>query len=199
MWIKAIINHFWWSCASCNGNAKELKEKWVSILYHITNRHRWEDAEIFKRCQHKKLTKMEQLQKPFLKLHSPTYIVLEKIVLDKATLSDLKYLTNFNHTGTLEVYHSLYNKYCPKWLHFSYNGMIARSQLAVLDFNSGVGSQQAVTKAGNLRYKQQFSRVTQNWVVKKVSSKKERMYIKHLMDFVIHIKLTKEQFPVPVM
>ena len=26
-WIKAIINHFWWSCATCFGNAKELKEK----------------------------------------------------------------------------------------------------------------------------------------------------------------------------
>ena len=74
---------------------------------------------------------------------------------------------------TLEIYHSLYNKYCPKRLHFSYNGMIARPQLAVLDFNSGVGPQQAVIKAGNLRYKQQFSHVTQFWIAKKVSSKKE--------------------------
>ena len=37
-WIKTIINHFWWSCATCNKNAKELKEKWLSILYHITGR-----------------------------------------------------------------------------------------------------------------------------------------------------------------
>jgi len=33
--------------------------------------------------------------------------------------------------------------------------MIARSQLAVLDFNCGVGLNQAVTKSGKLRYKQQ--------------------------------------------
>ena len=26
-WIKAIINHFWWCCASCHGNVVDLKEK----------------------------------------------------------------------------------------------------------------------------------------------------------------------------
>ena len=40
-WIKAIINHFWWCCASCEGDPKNLKEKWLGILYHITDRHRW--------------------------------------------------------------------------------------------------------------------------------------------------------------
>ena len=41
--IKSVINHLWWCCATCNGDAKELKEKWVSILYHVRNQHRWED------------------------------------------------------------------------------------------------------------------------------------------------------------
>ena len=63
----------------------------------------------------------------------------EKNCLNKRLLNDFKYLTNFNHTGTLEVYHSLYNKYSPKCLYFSYPVMIARAQLVVLDFNSGVG------------------------------------------------------------
>ncbi|XP_057308001.1 uncharacterized protein LOC130645895 [Hydractinia symbiolongicarpus] len=26
-WVKAVINHFWWCCASCNGNVVELREK----------------------------------------------------------------------------------------------------------------------------------------------------------------------------
>ena len=38
-WIKAIVNHFWWCCASCGGNDKELEEKWTSILYHMNDRH----------------------------------------------------------------------------------------------------------------------------------------------------------------
>ena len=54
-WIKAIINHFWWSCASCHGNAKELEEKWTSILNHITDKHHWRGNTIYKKCQHKKL------------------------------------------------------------------------------------------------------------------------------------------------
>lgn len=53
---------------------------------------------------------------------------------EKILLNDFKYLTNFNDTGTLEVYHSLYSKYFLKWLHFLHNGMIACFQLAVVDF-----------------------------------------------------------------
>ena len=138
-WIKAIINPFWWCCASCEGAPENLKEKWLSILYHITNRHRWKGFKTFKKCQHKKLTKKDRSSKPFLKRLSPAYKVSESIVTDKSLLGALKFLTKFNHTGTLEVYHSVYNKYSPKRLHFSLRGIIARAELAVLDFNCGVG------------------------------------------------------------
>jgi len=90
------------------------------------------------------------------------------------------------------VYHSLYNKFCPKRLHFSYAGMIARSQLAVLDFNCGVELVQAKTREGKHRYKLQFSKITQSWVVKKVSLAKEKAYIGHLMDEVVHIRSSPE-------
>ena len=53
-----------------------------------------------------------------------------------------------------------------KLLHFSYEGMIARSQLAVPDFKTGVGVKHLETKLGELRFKQQFSKVTQSWVSK---------------------------------
>jgi len=46
--------------------------------------------------------------------------------------------------------------------------MIARTQLAIMDFNCCADNVQAMTKDGTLRYKQVFSRVTQSWVVKKV-------------------------------
>ena len=59
--------------------------------------------------------------------------------------------------------------------------MVARSQLAVLDFNSG-HSTHAKNKQGDLRYKQQFSEVTQSWVVKKISEKKDYSYKEYLMD-----------------
>lgn len=164
------------------------------MLYHITNRHEWEDSKLFKQCQHHELSHDEVIRKPWLKLESPAYSVMERIVTDKNLLSDLKYLTNFNHTGTLEVYHSLYNKYCPKRLHFPYSSMIARSQIAVMDFNAGV---QQLENQGEHRYKQQFSKVTQTWVLKKITPRKERIYLDDLMKETIYLKQSNEKFSLP--
>ena len=94
---------------------------------------------------------------------------------EKPARNDLKYLSNFNHTATLEVYHSLHNKYCPKRLHFSYEGMIACSQLVVLDFNPGDGLKQAETKLGELRFKQQFSKVTQQGLQKNYIKQRQNL------------------------
>ena len=50
--------------------------------------------------------------------------------------------------------------------------MIARTQLAILDFNDGMDNNEQATKNdGSLIYKQVFSRVKQSWVVKKVMKK----------------------------
>ena len=67
--------------------------------------------------------------------------------------------------------------------------MIDRASLAALDFNAGVGLQHPKTKKGELRYKQQFSRITQSWFVKKATDKKERIYMENLMEDTIAIKL----------
>ena len=99
---------------------------------------------------------------------------------DKRLLNDLKYVTDFNHTDTLEVYHSLYNKYSPKRLHFSYPFMIARVQLAVLEFNSVVGSAHRKNKQEDLQYKHQFLKITQSWVVKTYTKGKKRKRTKFI-------------------
>ena len=113
---------------------------------------------------------------------SPSYIALEKVINDKNLINDLKYLLNFSHTGDLEVYHSLYNKYCPKRLHFSYDGMIARQQLAVLNFNDNINKDQAKRKSSDLRYKQSFSKVANSWCIKPKKEEKKKKYIKELID-----------------
>ena len=98
----------------------------------------------------------------------------EKNCLNKRLLNDFKYLTNFNHTGTLEVYHSLYNKYSPKRLYFSYPVMIARAQLVILDFKSGVGLAHRKKKQRDLQYKNHFSKIKRSWVVKTIYERKKR-------------------------
>ena len=95
-----------------------------------------------------------------------------KAIKSQYLLGDLKRWINLNDTGTLEVYHSGYNKYYPKRLHFLCPAMIARGELATLDFNAGVGLQNAKTKKSELRNKQQFSRITQSWAMKKARDQK---------------------------
>ena len=72
--------------------------------------------------------------------------------------------------------------------------MIARFQLGALDFNSGVGLKQVETKLGELRFKQKFSKVPQSWVSKKIILKKDKIYLNHFMDEVVHLKLWIEAY-----
>lgn len=51
-------------------------------------------------------------------------------------------------TGALEVYHNVMLKYLPKRLHFGYDTMVARTQLAIMDNNYNVGWEQAETSEG---------------------------------------------------
>ena len=66
-WIKAIINHFCWCCIICKDDVKLLREKWISILYHIKKVHEWEDHSLFKECAHCEYTLQEMKSKAWLK------------------------------------------------------------------------------------------------------------------------------------
>ena len=105
-----------------------------------------------------------------------THMALQSVVKDRFLLNDLQFLTEFSHTGGLEVYHSLYNKYCPKHLHFGLDGMVARSELAIMDHNSGTECKQAKTRN---RHKLVFSKVSQSWVVKKILEKRTKLILRN--------------------
>ena len=51
---------------------------------------------------------------------SVAFMLLCKVALQDTLLWRMKKLTSFHHTGSLEVFHSLLLKYCPKRQHFSY-------------------------------------------------------------------------------
>ena len=57
MWIKSIENHFWWPCATCEGDAQMLQERRISVFFHIQNKHIWTGHEKFQKCVHSRLTK----------------------------------------------------------------------------------------------------------------------------------------------
>ena len=87
------------------------------------------------------------------------------------------------------MYHSVINKFCLKRLHFSWNGMVARTEKATLDRNSGTGSDYAKTKDKQQRFKLAFSKVTQNWAAKRYKSSKSKVYLSELMKETMRIKI----------
>ena len=106
-----------------------LRERWISVFLHIQNKHRWTGHKKFQKCVHPRLTKKQIKESEGLPPKPEALEALQNIVLDKKLLEDLSYLTKLGHTGVLEIYHSLHNKWAPKKQHFSYLGMLVRSNL----------------------------------------------------------------------
>lgn len=191
-WIQCISNHLWWCAATCNGQADVLREKWLSMLEHIVNKHTWKSSpkfQLVKKCGHAAMSKREKKSITWLKKGSPALVALEEVVTNQKLLKDLAKLTEFHHTGQLESYHSLMTKYVPKREHFSYNGMVARTQLAILDHNANTTRSQAEVKKGacqgEKRYKLLCAKQRKNWVVKEIKTAKSYSYIEGMMDDVI--------------
>ena len=125
-------------------------------------------------------------------------MVLQDIVTSKTVLNDLKHLTQFWHTGALEIFHTIYNKWASKSQHFSYLGMVIRSQLAVLNFNSANGLEQARTKSGEKKYKVGFSIIIKEWLSKPVKAKKDNFSLKEMVEETAECAGSKTTLPIPV-
>ena len=188
-WIQSVSNHLWWSAQTCNGDPELLQEKWISILHHVVNKHKWKKASKFHKCGHGKLSRSKARKTKWLKTGSPAHIAMEEVVMNTKLLKGISKLTEFHHTGSLEVYHSLLLKYAPKRLHFSYKGMIARTQLAVIDHNSNVKRQHALVKKGKnkgaKRYNVVFPKGKKKWVAKPIMEEKSYSFVQELMKEVL--------------
>ena len=191
LWIQSISNHLWWCAATCEGNVTLLREKWKSVVHHVANKHSWQDAELFQNCDHPRLSCRQVRSTCWLEPGSPAHVALEEVVLQPKLINDLARLTEFCHTGGLEVYHSMLLKYCPKREHFSYNGMVARTQLAALDNNYNTERQQAVIqegpRSGEARYRKSFPKTHKRWVAKPVKEKKSYAFLSELQLKVLEL------------
>ena len=116
------------------------------MLDHVSNRHKWSGNSLFHQCCHRRISSSEAKKICWIKPGTPANLALEEVVLNNKFLKDVAKLTDFCHTGQIEVYHSMMLKYCSKREHFSYKGMVARTQLAALDNNANTGCKQARIK-----------------------------------------------------
>ena len=167
LWIKAICNHLWWCASNCNGDKDWLQESWTSVVHHIVNQHTF-TGEHITQCPHEPLDPEAARKKKWLKKDSKPHNALKEVVLDKRLVKDIRQLSEFCHTGSLEVYHSLMTKYVPKRQEFDQDQMTARTALAALDHNMSVNRQQATNKKGEKRYRMVCPKATSQWVVKPV-------------------------------
>ncbi|CAB3979568.1 Hypothetical predicted protein [Paramuricea clavata] len=195
-WIQSDSNHLWWCSVTCEQNADGLSEKWLSLLHHITGKHCWgasKEFKLVKRCGHPRISREDQKEIVWVENGSPAHVALEEFITKKKLLKDLAKLTEFHHT---ESYHSLMTKYTPKREHFCYNGMVARTQLAVLDHNANVNRTQAEVKEGSKQGEKSFNIVfgkqRKNWVAKEIKTPKSSSYVEGMMNDVILCKKGKK-------
>ena len=76
---------------------------------------------------------------------------LQKDVFQKQLSEDIGELSEFCHTGDLEVFHSSLLRLLPKRLSFSYHGTMALIQLAALHHNFNVERKLGTTADGRKR------------------------------------------------
>ena len=198
-WIKSIGNHFCWVCATCEGDPELLREKWISVLFRIQNKHERTGSNRFTKCVHPPLTKKQVKAKKWISPNSVAFEALQKIILSKNILTDLTYLTRFCHTGVLEAYHSLYNKWTPKRQHFSYAGMITQSQLSMIDFNERSKLEQATTRQCDKRYNVIFSKISKNWSSKPIREKKGKTYLHKMVKGTIESAANGQSLENPIL
>ena len=95
--------------------------------------------------------------------------------------------TQFTFTLMVQVYNSVMTKYVPKRIHFSLEGMIARTQLAALDHNFNVGREHSTIESGEERFKVQYSRQKGDYVAKKIYEEKNYGYVGAMMAQVVDV------------
>ena len=97
-----------------------------SIVYHVAGIHEWPDFQLFSACGNND----QRRNKVCLPIGSPEHNALKEVTWKPKLLKDVCLLADFVQTGCLEVFYgSMANKYVNKSQHYSYNGMVSRTQL----------------------------------------------------------------------
>ncbi|KAL9975035.1 hypothetical protein ACROYT_G012151 [Oculina patagonica] len=196
-WIPSIINHLWWSATTCEGNPELLKEKWCSVIHHVTNRHEWPGNQHYHKCAHEPYTPEASRKKKWLTPGSAAHNALVEVIKDKRLLKDMEHLTKCVHTTLLEVYHSMYLKYLPKQMHFTHECMSKGTMLAALDHNKNVNRPQATIKEGDHkgepRFKISWNKVTKRFGAEPVPQSKSFSYQLEMLDDIVTLARNDDQ------
>ena len=108
-WVWSVANQLWYCAATCDGNAENLKEKWISLLHHVTDMHEWACGESIMQCEHPPYPEEEASKRPWLDNESKAFCTLQKVVLNKRLLNDLEkvLISDTNNIHVMAVFSKL--------------------------------------------------------------------------------------------
>jgi hypothetical protein len=172
----------WWSFRNSVGNAELLKERVSSITDHLSDIHEFPNNKQHKQCSHGPLGPKAWL--------SPDSKAVSKV---KAALNgykgcrmdDLDMMVDFTHTGDLECFNALLNKYAPKRFFYSNESMLARTACAALDHNYNTDRPQAKTSAGDLKFDLIKQRHGKKFYAKPIKEAKDHSWRELIVRFVV--------------
>ncbi|CAL9690969.1 unnamed protein product [Knipowitschia caucasica] len=156
-WIKGLTYHLYWCVMSSEpGDEETIRNKWMSTMDHLINRH--------DNC-----IDHGRLNKRWFKPGTDCYGELVKILTATYLLKDIVKMSSYGQTSGVECYHSLVNHFAPKMYKFSYLGMRSRILLAAMHYNENAGRPQAVTRTGDEQYNIVFPKAKKGgYTLKKV-------------------------------
>lgn len=200
-WIPSIRNHLWWAAASCDGDTIELIEKWRSVVHHTVDRHEWGGSQKYQECQHGPISDEERNGKKWLVEGSEAHNALGDVINDNSIIKGVKQVNLFCHTGKTEVFNSSLLKFCPKRVHFPYEGMVVRTRMAAIENNMNTGRAQARVQhetknsgpAGSLRFSSVCPKAKKDWVSKPIYEKKDYSFVSGMMTGVLRRKLANKK------
>lgn len=181
-WIPSIKNQLWWAFGNSIGNLELLTERIYSIPGHLTNTHTFPTHKQHKECAHGPLGERAWLE--------PDSKAISKV---KAALNgykdcrkdDLEMMIDFTHTGDLECFNALLNKYCPKRFYYRHMTMLSRTACAALDHNFNTDRQQAKTSKGVLKFDIVRQRHGKKYYAKPVKEDKNHSWREIILRMVV--------------
>ncbi|XP_056402888.1 uncharacterized protein LOC130295787 isoform X1 [Hyla sarda] len=187
-WALPIRSHLWWCVKTCKENREELLERWNSLLYHVLNVHEWNSNSDYWKCQHDVPRPENAKLTNWLSKRSLAYCRLRDIVLSPSLQRDLRRVSLYCHTDSLEVFRSTCLKYRPRGFHCRMDEMVARIQLAALDHNQNVQRvHAALKKSGTVGVAGQCAKFTKAPLVKSIYERKGQDFAFDLLREVVSL------------
>ncbi|KAM7298679.1 uncharacterized protein ISCGN_019255 [Ixodes scapularis] len=174
-WLETITRHLYWCARTSNGQGDLILAKWTSITRHISDVHHHVNP-LHPACLHGNLT-----DRLWIEEGTETFKKLESVVLSSHLLRDIPKLSSDEQTFGLEAFHGVLVHFASKSVGYCHEGLLARTYVAALHFNSNADRKIRQADNGDDKYVLKFSRGRKQWTIVPVKEDTKFGYITKLL------------------